>query len=286
MGADRSSGSTTIRTGWSLRKISAPKVINFEETHAPRSTDGNHRWHRSRCGHRCCRHGSAWLRRRQRSGRQLSRKPSPPPVPIVVTPCARRSSPAARGDVSRCPAFMAESLDKWPLGAMMEKGLQIKTGQTHVQKFTPHLLAPIQRRRDRHHRPDQPPPALEHAPTATRTSRRSRTSGPRSCSSPAWVDADYIEAGGLVDHVEVAHPLAARVDPRSGPLRGLRRSPAASCCAAYSSSDSTPGMRAIGSESSNRWRQALRFRRGGATRRAGRSAVPGPACAWPRARTC
>ena len=42
------------------------------------------------------------------------------------------------------PGVYGGMLDKWPLGAMMEKGLQIKTGQTHVQKYTKDLLAMIQ----------------------------------------------------------------------------------------------------------------------------------------------
>jgi len=42
------------------------------------------------------------------------------------------------------PAVYGGMLDKWPLGAMMEKGLQIRTGQTHVQKYTQDLLRRIQ----------------------------------------------------------------------------------------------------------------------------------------------
>jgi threonine dehydrogenase-like Zn-dependent dehydrogenase len=42
------------------------------------------------------------------------------------------------------PGVYGGMLDKWPLGAMMEKGLTIKTGQTHVQKYTHDLLRRIQ----------------------------------------------------------------------------------------------------------------------------------------------
>lgn len=35
-------------------------------------------------------------------------------------------------------------LDKWPLGAMIEKGIQIKGGHTHAQKYTADLLRRIQ----------------------------------------------------------------------------------------------------------------------------------------------
>ena len=42
------------------------------------------------------------------------------------------------------PGVYGGMLDKWPLGAMMEKGLQIRGGQTHVQKYTQDLLRRIQ----------------------------------------------------------------------------------------------------------------------------------------------
>ena len=41
------------------------------------------------------------------------------------------------------PGVYGGMLDKWPLGAMMEKGLTIKTGQTHVQKYSQDLLRRI-----------------------------------------------------------------------------------------------------------------------------------------------
>lgn len=42
------------------------------------------------------------------------------------------------------PGVYGGMTDKWPLGAMMEKGLQIRSGQTHVQKYTKDLLAKIE----------------------------------------------------------------------------------------------------------------------------------------------
>ncbi|WP_120716029.1 zinc-dependent alcohol dehydrogenase [Tsuneonella amylolytica] len=42
------------------------------------------------------------------------------------------------------PGVYGGMVDKWPLGAMMEKGLQIRGGQTHVQKYTKDLLAKIE----------------------------------------------------------------------------------------------------------------------------------------------
>jgi threonine dehydrogenase-like Zn-dependent dehydrogenase len=38
------------------------------------------------------------------------------------------------------PGVYGGMADKFPIGALMEKGLTIKSGQTHVQKFMPHLL--------------------------------------------------------------------------------------------------------------------------------------------------
>lgn len=41
------------------------------------------------------------------------------------------------------PGVYGGFLDKFPLGAMMEKGLQIRTGQTHVQRYAKDLLRRI-----------------------------------------------------------------------------------------------------------------------------------------------
>ncbi len=42
------------------------------------------------------------------------------------------------------PGVYGGLIDKWPLGAMMEKGLEIRTGQTHVQRYTQDLLRRIE----------------------------------------------------------------------------------------------------------------------------------------------
>jgi threonine dehydrogenase-like Zn-dependent dehydrogenase len=41
------------------------------------------------------------------------------------------------------PAVYGGFVDKFPLGAFMEKGLTLKTGQTHVQHYMPGLLNAI-----------------------------------------------------------------------------------------------------------------------------------------------
>ena len=42
------------------------------------------------------------------------------------------------------PGVYGGFLDKFPLGALMQKGLQLRTGQTHVQRFTAELLRRIE----------------------------------------------------------------------------------------------------------------------------------------------
>ncbi|MEE4205335.1 MAG: zinc-dependent alcohol dehydrogenase [Erythrobacter sp.] len=53
---------------------------------------------------------------------------------LAVRPGGRVSIPGVYGGMT----------DKFPLGALMEKGLQVKTGQTHVQRYTKDLLAKIE----------------------------------------------------------------------------------------------------------------------------------------------
>ena len=41
------------------------------------------------------------------------------------------------------PGVYGGFVDKFPLGALMEKGLQLRTGQTHTQRYTKDLLRRI-----------------------------------------------------------------------------------------------------------------------------------------------
>jgi threonine dehydrogenase-like Zn-dependent dehydrogenase len=65
-------------------------------------------------------------------------------VQIAATRSGRRYWPVSKGGRVSVPGVYGGMLDKWPLGAMMEKGLQIKSGQTHVQKYSQDLLRRIQ----------------------------------------------------------------------------------------------------------------------------------------------
>jgi threonine dehydrogenase-like Zn-dependent dehydrogenase len=42
------------------------------------------------------------------------------------------------------PGVYGGMLDRFPLGALMEKGLELRTGQTHVQRYTKDLLRRIE----------------------------------------------------------------------------------------------------------------------------------------------
>ena len=50
---------------------------------------------------------------------------------------------ARKGGRVSMPAVYGGIVDKFPLGAFMEKGLTLKTGQTHVQRYLPALLSAI-----------------------------------------------------------------------------------------------------------------------------------------------
>lgn len=43
------------------------------------------------------------------------------------------------------PGVYGGFMDQFPIGAVMEKGLQLRTGQTHVQRYTRNLLERIER---------------------------------------------------------------------------------------------------------------------------------------------
>src|SRR3984957_5175561 len=45
-----------------------------------------------------------------------------------------------KGGLVSIPGFYGGITDKFPIGALMERGLSIKSGQSHVQKYMPHLL--------------------------------------------------------------------------------------------------------------------------------------------------
>jgi len=45
-----------------------------------------------------------------------------------------------RGGRVSSPGVYAGFVDKFPLGALMEKGLTLRSGQTHVQRYLPPLM--------------------------------------------------------------------------------------------------------------------------------------------------
>jgi threonine dehydrogenase-like Zn-dependent dehydrogenase len=74
--------------------------------------------------------------------------------------------------------------DKFPTGALMEKGLTLRTGQTHVQRYHKELLRRIEEGEIDTTFLISTPCRSRTRRWATRTSPITRTNGPRSCSSP------------------------------------------------------------------------------------------------------
>ena len=52
-----------------------------------------------------------------------------------------------KGGTVSVPGVYGGFLDKFPAGALMQKGLTVKTGQTHVHRYVPKLIEEIQRGR-------------------------------------------------------------------------------------------------------------------------------------------
>ena len=84
-------------------------------------------------------------------------------APIAPIRSARRSSPVRKGGRVSMPAVYGGFVDKFPLGAFMEKGLTLKTGQTHVQHYMPGAAQRDHGGQDRHHLPDLAPPGSRGA---------------------------------------------------------------------------------------------------------------------------
>ena len=90
--------------------------------------------------------------------------------------CARRSSHAAKAGGSPMPGVYGGFVDKFPMGAFMEKGLTMKTGQTHVQHYLPGLLNAIMEDKiDTTFLISAPHERWRMRRTATTSSRTSRT---------------------------------------------------------------------------------------------------------------
>ena len=65
--------------------------------------------------------------------------------PTALARCARRSTACRKGGTVSIPGVYGGFLDKVPIGAAFNKGLTLKMGQTHVQRYMPPLLERIER---------------------------------------------------------------------------------------------------------------------------------------------
>jgi threonine dehydrogenase-like Zn-dependent dehydrogenase len=61
-------------------------------------------------------------------------------VPKPVSALRQIILSTRKGGRISVPGVYGGIADKFPIGALMEKGLTIKSGQTHVQKYMPKLL--------------------------------------------------------------------------------------------------------------------------------------------------
>ena len=83
------------------------------------------------------------------------------------------------------PGVYGGLVDKIPFGALMNKGLTMRTGQTHVNRWTDDLLQPHRGGPDRsvlRHHPHAS--ASKTGPRCTRPSATRRTAASKSCSNP------------------------------------------------------------------------------------------------------
>ena len=100
-----------------------------------------------------------------------------PAVVRQVINCCRKG-----GTVS-IPGVYGGMSDKIPMGALMNKALTIKTGQTHVHRYVPELMDHIRRGRDRSELRRHAPHPAEPGPRATTSSARRWTAASRSSST-------------------------------------------------------------------------------------------------------
>ena len=124
-----------------LAKQMGAEILDYHRGRRPRRLVRDDRRHRPRRLHRLRRHGGARPRHRQyrRSRQGLDTMLG------TDRPAAFRQAILAcrKGGRVSVPGVYGGMMDKFPVGAFMEKGLTLKTGQTHVQKYSAQLLAMI-----------------------------------------------------------------------------------------------------------------------------------------------
>jgi threonine dehydrogenase-like Zn-dependent dehydrogenase len=120
--------------------VSSARGHRLQADPRARGADGDVGRPRARRGDRRGRHGGHGFAPTRSSTTVKQRSASAPTARHAL----REAIMAVRkgGRVS-IPGVYGGFLDKFPLGALMEKGLQIRTGQTHVQRYLPDLLRRI-----------------------------------------------------------------------------------------------------------------------------------------------
>ena len=135
--ASSSSTATTSGSSRSRTHIGAETLDYESGRRAGRAARADRR-PRARRVHRGRRHGGAQpgpaVRSTTRSSSSCGCRPTGRPR------CARRSTPAARAAPSSSSASSAGFVDKFPLGAVMNKGLTLRGAQQHGHRYIPMLL--------------------------------------------------------------------------------------------------------------------------------------------------
>ena len=89
-----------------------------------------------------------------------------------------------KGGTVSMPGVYGGFVDKVPIGRFMNKGLTLKTGQTHMMRYMKPLLERIEQGEIDPSFVISHALPIDEAPTRTRCSATSRTTAPRSCSIP------------------------------------------------------------------------------------------------------
>ena len=131
-----------------LAKQLGAEILDFEAGERARGAGGDDRRHRPRRLHRRGRHGESRHVAGQHRSITSRRRPS---WRRTASHALRQVILATRkgGRVS-IPGVYGGIADKFPIGALMEKGLQLKSGQTHVQKYMRRAARHDPRRQARH----------------------------------------------------------------------------------------------------------------------------------------
>ena len=231
---------------WPARACSAPKVIAIDrEPYRLRDGRTSRATHDDQLRGRRRRRAAAGADRRPRPGHvhRRGRHGGHPRQPRACTPTTGSSRPtrpetdrphalragdhcaAATAASSRSSASTAGFIDKFPMGALMNRALTIRTGQCHVQRYMKPLLEHIEagehRPELRHHahrcRSTEAPQRLRHVQAQAGRLREGRA---QALTRPAMTRGNHRPRARDATSHGPAAPSAGPGVPVGGPLMG------------------------------------------------------------------